>query len=579
MKDRLPVLMLFFAAGFVVLAVRLVWVQVVVADELAQRARDQRMTSIELSPRRGTIYDREGEPLAISVEAPSVFASPRLIKDPEQAARVLASVLGGSVRDYERTLKSDAGFIYIARTVDRARCKELEARLKALGIDGIGFQEDFRRVYPAGHLAGQVLGFVGTDQRGLAGLEYHYDELLAGTPGVLIGECDPRRIRPIPGGVQKEIPPSHGTDIVLTIDKDIQAKAEVELYEAVREWGARAGSVTVMDPRTGEIYAMASVPRFDPNEYRRARADVMRNRPITDAYEPGSTFKALTAAAAIEAGICTPDTMFTLPPTLSVGGRTIHEAHPRPTVRWTLTEIVAHSSNVGTVKVGLALGPRGLMRAMDAFGVTEAPGTDFPGVAKGLVPPLSAWSASTIGNVPFGQGVSLTQLQLVRAVGALANDGVLTTPHFLLSVPRGTGEPARWPKRRAVSRRTARLVTEMLVDTVANGTGTAAAVSGYTVAGKTGTAQKPRPDGRGYKGGGYVSSFIGYLPAEDPRLLVCVTLDRPTRAIYGGVVAAPAFARIAQFAAEHLEVPPSPRTAIEAAKKRVSTVSARREND
>ncbi len=553
---RHAALMALFLLAFVALAARLVWIQVVEASAYAEKATAQRMRDIELSPRRGTIYDREGEPLAVSVEAKTVFASPRQINDISAAIETLAAALGGEPEEYERLLAKADSFVYIERKVDLARAQELERLLKERDIQGIGFVDDFRRMYPSGELAGQVLGFVGVDNKGLEGIERYYDDVLAGTPGVIIGERDPQG-RPIPGGIQKTIEPAHGNDVVLTIDKDIQYQAQVQIADAVEKWGAQSGSVVVMDPRNGEILAMATAPGFDPNLFGEARRGTTRNRPLTDPYEPGSTLKCLTAAAAIEKGLFTPESVLELPPTIRVGGRTIHEAHGRGAVKWTLTKIVTESSNVGTVKIGLKLGEKGLYESFSRFGLTEVPGTDFPGTARGWLPPTEQWSAASIGNIPFGQGVSVTPMQLARAISGIANGGIMPTPHFLLDIPQRPDSRLTWPTKRAISPKTARTVTRMLEAVVTEGTGKAAAVPGYRVAGKTGTAQKARTDGKGYKGGGYVGSFIGYLPAEDPQLLICVTLDRPTNAIYGGVVAGPTFSRIASFSMSHLKIPPS----------------------
>lgn len=552
---RLRALVFVFGVAFLVIAGRLVWIQVVKAPAYAALATAQRMRDVELAPRRGTIYDREGEPLAVSVEAKTIFASPPQVKDKEAAAKALATVLGGSRETYLERLQSDAGFVYIARKVDLQIAEEL----KALEIDGIGFIDDYKRLYPSGELAAQVLGFVGVDDTGLAGLEREYQSILGGTPGVILGERDPKG-RPIPGGIQKAIDPVHGQDVVLTIDKDIQYVAQVELSKAVKKWGAKSASAVVMNPRTGEVYAMATAPSFNPNKYAEADPATIRNRPLTDAYEPGSTIKCLTAAAVIEKGLYTPDSKFNLPPTIKVGGRTIKEAHGRAAVRWSLTDIVTHSSNVGTVKLGLKLGEKGLYESFSAFGLTEAPETDFPGTTKGWLPPTDQWSASSIGNIPFGQGVSVTPVQLSRAIGAIANGGVLTTPHFLLDAPQSPELDLRWPTRRAITSETAGTVTGVLEAVVTEGTGAEAAIEGYRVAGKTGTAQKPLPDGGGYKGGGYIGSFIGYLPAEDPQVLICITVDEPRNAIYGGVVAGPAFREIGSFAVSHLRIPPSSTT-------------------
>lgn len=529
--------------------------QAVEAGQLSAKAEKQRLRELVLSPRRGSILDREGEPLAKTMDARTIYAVPHAVKDATGTATALASVLGGDAATYLKKLQRDSSFSYIARKVEVDRALAVER----LGIEGIGLLDDSRRTYPSGELACQVLGFVGVDDTGLSGIEKYYDKVLAGTPGHVLAERDPYG-RPIPGGVMENVDPVDGRSITLTIDKDIQYEAHLELADAVSKWGAKGGSIVVMDARTGEIYAMASWPYFDPNQYAQADPKAIRNRVIADAYEPGSTVKSFTAAAVIDRGLGTPDTMYTLPPTLKVGDRTIHEAHGRGTVTWSLTEIVTKSSNVGAVKLGQSLGKDGIYDYFRMFGLTEKTGVDYPGEAKGWLPPPSQWSSSSIGNVPFGQGISMTVLQLARAYAALANGGKLVTPHFLVSESGSTTQPV-WPVRTAIPATTAATMRAMLRAVVTDGTGEAAKVPGYDVAGKTGTAQKARTDGRGYASGAYVSSFAGFLPASDPRLVIVVTIDEPTKSIYGGTVAAPSFARIAKFTVAHLKIPPVTATA------------------
>ncbi len=538
--------------ALLVVAGKLIQLQVVAAPAYAQRAAAQRTRDVTLPPKRGSIYDREGEPLAVSVEARTIYATPYLVEDPSSAAEALAGILGGEAATYEERLSKRSGFVYIARKVDMERAVAVEK----LDLAGIGFLEDSRRTYPSGELACQVLGFVGVDDQGLAGIEQYYDEILAGTPGTLLAERDPFG-RLIPGGVMHAEEPVDGQNIVLTIDKDIQYQTQIALNEAVEKWNAASGTVVIMDPRNGDILAMASYPGFNPNKYREATPDAIRNRAVTDTYEPGSTVKSLTAAAVIDKGLATPDTMYDLPSTIKVGGRTIGEAHPRPRANWSLTEIVTKSSNVGAVKLGMELGPEGLYEYFDRFGLTEKTGVDFPGEVKGWLPPTGQWSASTIGTVPFGQGVSMTTLQLARALSAIANEGALPTPHFLQALPDDQLTRLVWPTKNVLSPETSRVMQEVMGAVITEGTGGSAAVPGYTVAGKTGTAQKARTDGRGYAAGKYVASFSGFLPAEDPQVLIIVNIDEPRNAIYGGVVAAPVFSRLAEFAVSHLKIPPT----------------------
>jgi cell division protein FtsI (penicillin-binding protein 3) len=532
--------------------VRLFWIQVVQASELAKAAQAQRTRDIVLPARRGSILDREGQPLAVTSDAKTIYADPHDVVDATSTASAIAGVLGGKATDYLPKLQRGGSFVYIARKVDL----DTAAALEKLKLAGIMQVDDSRRTYPGGSLACQILGFVGVDDKGLAGIEAQYDSTLAGTPGRVVAERD-RQGRLIPGGIVTAQDAVDGQDIYLTIDNDIQFKAQAELANAVKKFGAKGGSVVVVDPTNGEILAMASTPYFDPNQYAKASLDAMRNRAVADAYEPGSTIKAMTAAASIDAGLFTPDSSFHLPPTIKVGGKVIHEAHARGTVDYTLTDIVTKSSNVGAVKIGLALGKTRLADYFSAFQLSHRTGVDFPGEAKGWMPPTSAFSASTMGNLPFGQGLSVTPLQLARAMSAIANGGTLVTPHFLY---RQASVPATFPAypTPVISHEAAVQTIRMLTNVVRDGTGTEAAVKGYEVAGKTGTAQVAKPGGNGYMGGGvYIASFAGFLPAGAPRILIVVTIDEPTKGLFGGTVAAPAFSRIAAFCVAHLRIAPA----------------------
>ncbi len=563
---RLTVIFVFMGALLVAIATRLVFVQVVEARELSAKAEKQRLHEMVLPARRGSIFDREGQPLAVTTDAKTVYAVPTQVKDATATARVIARVIGGSETDYLARLHHHGSFVYIARQLDLAHADALEK----LDLAGIGFLDDSRRTYPGGNLAAQVLGFVGVDGTGLAGIEEEYDSVLAGKPGRLVAERDPQG-NLIPGGIVAAQNAVDGQDVYLTIDKDVQYQAQLDLAAAVKKFGARGGSVLVMDPRDGSILAIASTPYFDPNQFATASQDAMRNKAITDTYEPGSTIKSFTAAASIDTSLFTPESMFRLPPTLTVGGRVIHDAETRGTVDWSLAQIVTESSNIGAVKVGEALGKSRILEYFSRFGLGQRTGVDFPGEASGYLPPAAAWSPSTMGNVPFGQGLSVTPLQLARGLSAIANGGTLVVPHFLY---RQGSVPATFPPSatRIISKETAKATTAMLTDVVKYGTGTAAAVPGYQVAGKTGTAQKPNPKGGGYLKGVYVSSFAGFLPAGDPQLLIVVTIDSPKSGMFGGTVAAPTFSKLAQFCIAHLRIPPAPLVA--APDARTATTSA-----
>jgi cell division protein FtsI (penicillin-binding protein 3) len=551
-SGRLVVLFVLMTVLLAVVGGRLFFIQVVEARVLTVKAEKQRTRDLTLPARRGSIFDRNGQPLAVTTDAKTVYAVPTQIKDATATASAIARALGGSRADYLTRLHHKGSFVYIARKVDLAKASALEK----LGIDGVGFLDDSKRSYPGGELAAQILGFVGVDDEGLAGIEKEYDSTLAGTPGRMVAERDPRGDI-IPGGIVAAQDAVDGQDVYLTIDKDIQYEAQTELAAAVKKFSAKSGSVLVMDPRSGEILAMASTPYFDPNHFGQAEPDAMRNKAITDAYEPGSTIKSFTAAAAIDQSVFTPASMFHLPPTITVGGHVIHDAESRGTVDWSLAQIVTNSSNVGAVKIGQALGKTRLADYFARFGLSHRTGVDFPGEASGWTPPPSTWSATSMGNLPFGQGLSVTPLQLARGLAAIANGGTLVTPHFLYQQGSVAATFPASPER-VISAAAAKATTIMLTDVVKFGTGVAAAVPGYEVAGKTGTAQKPALGGGGYMKGVYVASFAGFLPAGNPKLLIVVTLDSPKSGMFGGTVAAPTFATLAQFCIGHLRIPPTP---------------------
>jgi cell division protein FtsI (penicillin-binding protein 3) len=549
---RPQAVLILLALLLAVVGVRLAWMQVVQASELAKAAQQQRTRDVVLPARRGSVFDREGQPLAVTSDARTIYADPRQVVDATATASALANVLGGAAKDYLPKLQRSGSFVYIARKVDLDRAKAVDK----LELSGILQYDDSRRSYPGGTLACQILGFVGLDDKGLEGIEKQYDSTLAGTPGRVVAERD-RQGRLIPGGIVAATDPVDGQDVFLTIDNDIQFKAQAELAGAVKKFGAKGGSVVVMDPRNGEILAMASTPYFDPNSFGEASPAAMRNRAVTDTYEPGSTIKAMTAAASIDADLFDATSMFRLPATLKVGDRTIHEAHERGTVDYSLSEIVTKSSNIGAVKIGQALGKTRLAKYFASFALSRRTGVDFPGEAKGVMPSPSSWSASSMGNLPFGQGLSITPLQLARSMAVIANGGTLVTPHFLY---RQASTPATFPAspERVISSSAAFETVRMLTNVVREGTGIEAKVHGYEVAGKTGTAQKVRPGGTEYMTGGvYISSFAGFLPAGAPQVLIVITIDEPSKGLYGGTVAAPAFSRLAAFCVAHLKIFPA----------------------
>jgi cell division protein FtsI (penicillin-binding protein 3) len=533
---------------------------VVSAAEYRGLAQRQAQRDIPLPARRGKVYDRAGEPLAMSLSAATVYAHPRaLVADggePAAVAAALGPVLGASQEHLQTLLAKDTSFVYLARQ----RPRELGARVAALDLPGIGVLEEPTRLYPAGDLAAQVLGFAGVDNTGLAGLEAQYDTVLSGMPGQLRVERAPGglTISAAPRQIQPGVP---GTDIVLTIDRQIQSVAERALTRALDSYHAKGGSAIVLDARTGEVLAMASVPGFAPADSGQTDAYVRRNRAVTDVFEPGSVNKAITAAAALEEGLVTPDELFAVADSIQVGRRHYQDAHPHATMTVSFAEIIAQSSNVGTIQVAQRLGDERLHAYLRRFGYGRPSGLGFPGETVGLLPDPSGWWESSLPTIAIGQGVSATLLQVAQVFQTIAADGERVEPSLVRGTvgPDGRLDPAEPPAReRVVSPQTARAVAAMLVGVVEgeDGTGKLAAVPGYHVGGKTGTAQKPSETTRGYQEGAYIGSFAGYGPADAPALVVAVMLDEPSP-IWGGVTAAPVFREIMGFALQHRRIPPS----------------------
>jgi cell division protein FtsI/penicillin-binding protein 2 len=543
---RIRLLLLGFALLFAVAFARAAWIQVVRGPSLEAMASLQHRQTIEIPAGRGTIFDRTGEPLAIGEQAITVYADPRNVVAPKKAAVKAARALGLSADALYPKLRDRATqFLYVDRKADAEKARALEE----LGVAGFGFYPEERRVYPQGAVAANVLGFAGTDNFGLDGLERSLDKTLAGRPGFEIVVRDPAGQAIDVVKSRKERP---GKNVVLTIDHQIQANAEELLSTAVSRFGAKGATAIVMDPRTGGILAMANAPTFDANRFASTAAELRRNRAVTDVYEPGSTFKIVPIAGALEDNVVTPETSFWLQPTIQVADRVIHDSHYRPAQRMTVRQILAESSNVGTVTVAKErLGGRELARWIDRFGFGHRTGSELPGESPGMVLPYEDWSGSTVGTVPIGQGIAVTPLQMISAYAAIGNGGVMATPHVIDKI--GGKRVFHGAGRRVVSRHTADRMIAMFRDVVLEGTGTEAAIPGYTVAGKTGTANKAE---NGRYVSKYVASFVGLVPARKPRLAILVMIDEPHGQIYGGAVAAPVFRDIARFALQYLEVPP-----------------------
>ena len=539
------------------LLLRLIDVQLVQGGRLQRMAQRQQLATILLQPHRGRVLDRRGRPLAINVEVPSIYAAPSAIPDRQAFAERTAPILGLSPDDVLRRLQAGRHFAWLARKVP----SRMAEQMRSLGLRGqVGLRMEDRRVYPNGKLAAHLLGFTGIDSQGLAGIELAYDAILRGRPGKALAEQD--GVGRVLVETQRVIEsPEDGADLLLTIDQVIQHVAERELDAAMERTHARRGSIIVMDPRSGEILALVVRPAFDPNFGTDARPELWLNRTLAGVYEPGSTFKVFTAAAALDTGVVSPEETFLCDGSLRVpGGHVIREAINRKLGRLTMAGIIRHSCNVGAAQIATRLGKPLFHSYIRAFGFGEPSGVDLPGELPGLVPPPSAWLGPGLQTIAFGQGISVTPLQLLTAATALTNEGMIVRPHVVRGrrdrEGRTTAVVGPLPARRAIRPETAAAVLEMMIGTVEDGTGRLAAINGYAVAGKTGTAQKPGAAG-GYDPGRYIASFLGIVPAGDPALAVLVILDEPLGVYYGGEVAAPVFREVASQTLWYLRIPPS----------------------
>jgi cell division protein FtsI/penicillin-binding protein 2 len=548
-ERRIGLLFAVFLGMLALAGLRASWLGVVKADTLRSAAATQQTAHVTVPARRGAITDRNGIELAVSQPATTVAATPYLVKDPVKVAAKLAKPLRVPEDKLLRQLsRRDTGFAYLARRVPAVRAR----RVERMNIAGLEFIPEARRTYPRNFLASQLLGTIGTEGKGLSGLEYSLDELLRGRDGErrlvkdALGEAielrETRRTRP-------------GSTVTLTVDEAIQDKAEQVLAEVGETWRPRGATAIVMDPRDGALLALANWPRVDANRPGSAPDYARQNRAVGATYEPGSTFKAFTVAGALEDKEVTPETKFALPPTIRLYDREIGESHPRGAVTLNTREILEQSSNVGAIKIGLGLGAKRFDYWVRRFGFGKPTGTDLPGEEAGIVLPLSQYSGASMGNLPIGQGLAVTPMQMAVAYAAIANGGVLRPAHI---VERVDGKPSPPRKgRRVISEANAASLRTMLEGVLGpGGTASGAAIKGYELAGKTGTAEKPDPVTGGYSKDKYVASFVGFAPARRPKLLVTVVVDEPKGEIYGGLVAGPAFKQITSFALNYLRIPP-----------------------
>jgi len=542
----------FLFAVFLVLlgigATKAAWLGVVKADVLQRAAVGQQEADVVIPARRGSITDVNGIDLAVSQPAMDIAVTPRLVTDATKAAAQLAPLLGKSedalLRDFARR---DTGFVYLGRGVPAEKAD----KAKKLNIPGLQFVPQYRREYPQSWVASQLLGRVGIDGNGLAGLEYTFDSKLKGTDG------ERRLVKDAMGEpieMKDTKPVQTGHTVKLTLDANLQSQAEDVLKQVGATWKPAGATAIVMDPNSGAIYALANWPQVNANEPDKAPDKAQMNRAVGINYEPGSTFKAFTVAAALEEGKVTADTKFNIPPVLNFSDRQIHDAEDHGYETYTTSDILKYSSNIGAVMVGQKLGGAKPFDAwIHRFGFGKKTGVDLPGEQQGQVLPLKDYSGSTMGNLPIGQGISVTPMQMVTAYAAIANGGILRAPHIVASVGgRATPKPKG---KRVISEATAASVRSMLEGVLqSKGTASGAAIEGYETAGKTGTAEKAI-NGE-YSKDKYVASFVGFAPAKDPKLLAAVIVDEPQGDIYGGQVAAPAWRNIVNSALGYLKISP-----------------------
>jgi cell division protein FtsI (penicillin-binding protein 3) len=532
------------------IASKLVTLQVIRAEELGERANRQYQQRIVLTPKRGTVFDRNGRILAINVDRQSIYAVGDEVDDPAAAARTLAPLLDRRAAELERILSRRKGFVWLKRKADPPLAREI----RALGLGGIHFVTESKRVYPSGRLAGHVLGFAGIDNDGLAGLEYQYDSYLRGRPGLMVGIRGAKRGYIFSAGkVLKK--PTGGLDLSLTIDSAAQFIVEEELRSAVRESGARSGTVVVIDHFSGEILAMANYPDFDPNDYASADPFARKNRAVVDAYEPGSTFKIITATAALEHNLVKMDDIIDCGNGfIPIGSRIIRDHHSYDQLSF--RDVIGKSSNVGAIRVGLRVGEQGMFQKASEFGFGAPTGIDLPAENPGLLRPVDKWTTGSIGSISIGQEVSGNPVHILLMAAAVANGGYWVKPYVVDRVTDADGRvvyEAEAERRRIIDDRTLARLRELTRRVVVDGTGTQAEIEAVPVAGKTGTGEISAPRG-GYIPGAYLSSFVGYFPFDKPRVTMLCLLDRPKGMYYGGDVAAPLFGRIGRKLAAHFEL-------------------------
>ncbi|OGW50019.1 MAG: hypothetical protein A2Z50_00605 [Nitrospirae bacterium RBG_19FT_COMBO_42_15] len=551
-KVRILLLAIIIAVGLSAGVSRLFYLQAIKNNDLSRIAVRQHQKTVVLEPLRGTIYDRKGRILAVNLDVESVYAVPSEIENSHEAAKRLSRFLNEDWRVLEKKLKSDKGFVWIARKID----PNIAAKIKNENLEGIGFIKESKRFYPKKELLGHLIGFAGLDNKGLSGIEARYNEFLKGEEGFVVLERDARGAHIFPSSGYT--PPVKGKDIVLTIDESIQYICERELDKAIQKTHAKRGIVIGMDPKTGEILAMAVKPSFNPNEFIKYAPGEWRNRIVSDPYEPGSTLKVFVASAALEDKVATPsEPMFFGEDKIDIDGEIIHDT-VKEKGRLSFRDVIKRSSNVGAVRIGMRLGKERLYSHLKSFGFGEMTDIDISGESKGILRQTREWSKRSIGSVSLGQEIGVTPIQLITAFSSVANNGWMMKPYVVSEIrDEDRIEKKVYPeiKKRVISAETAAEMTRILTSVVEGGTGEKAAIEGYRVAGKTGTAQKIDSKTGLYSDKYFVSSFIGYAPAEDPQIVLLVVIDSPEGAGWGGSVAAPVFKSIAEDVLIYLNAP------------------------
>jgi cell division protein FtsI (penicillin-binding protein 3) len=526
---------------------RLAVLQGVDGAAYANAAEQDRLRTYPIAALRGAVLDRDGKPFAYTVEASRVVADPTVVTHPARTARALGPLLDVPEAELAEKLSRDDRYVVLAAQVS----PETTDAIDELELSGISYEDDPVRLYPAGTVGGQVIGFVGREGAGLAGIEQTFQDELSGTDGhrrVEVGSGG----NPIPSGIDESTPATDGDTVTLTLDQDLQYVTEQRLEEACQDGATTRGSAVVLDVHTGHVVAMASCPGYDPGKYSTTDPDLLGNPVVSDVFEPGSVMKAVTLSAALEEGVATPDTVLSVNGHISAGDRVVTDAHDHAPIEWTVTGILAKSSNVGTIMLAREVGDEKLEHYLRAFGLGDTTGIELPGESAGILEDSADWTASRAANVPIGQGVSVTTLQMASIYQTIANDGVRIEPRIVESVTRPGGRVTEAPEpksTRVISHATADRMAYMLEAVVGkDGTAPLGEVEGFRVAGKTGTAQRANPECNCYEGGGYVTTFVGFAPADDPQYVIAVDLERPTSEAEGGQVAAPVFADIMRYA-------------------------------